>query len=399
MGKNGIKMRSDKRTSKQYPVFLMHKDVVVARMNVLEDNMLKNVEIASEAKEHIPLGGGLNVMRFHEWWEDRAVPKTRHGAKSALKRLGYTSTGDMLVDNLALSLTDCYWIKPVGMDITWADVNLFENPFEDYFGEITINKDAEIGKRSPFSLATSQGEVRKKWVIQADGTRAMVKGNWAMSYQQSINEVFATLIHEKQGAMPYTKYRLVPLDIKDQSMGLGCISTLFTSDKVEFVSAWEVICSRKKRSDYSYYSHFKKVCMDHGMDEEYFERFQSYEILTDFLMTNTDRHMNNIGIIRDPDTLRWIGFAPIYDTGNAMFFNQPNIEYASVNSVKVTSFLTTENRLLRYVKYPDIVDLSKLPTKDEFYELYEKDIPERHVRIDRLWELFMKKVNMVEMVQ
>lgn len=139
--------------------------------------------------------------------------------------------------------------------------------------------------------------------------------------------------------------------------------------------------------------------MDHGMDEEYFERFQSYEILTDFLMTNTDRHMNNIGIIRDPDTLRWIGFAPIYDTGNAMFFNQPNIEYASVNSVKVTSFLTTEDKLLRYVKYPDIVDLSKLPTKDEFYELYEKDIPERHIRIDRLWELFMKKVNMVEMVQ
>ncbi len=27
------------------------------------------------------------------------------------------------------------------------------------------------------------------------------------------------------------------------------------------------------------------------MDEEYFERFMSYEILTDLLITNTDRHV------------------------------------------------------------------------------------------------------------
>ena len=208
MDKNGVSVGLHKYQKKKQPVYLMHKDLIVAQMIVLEDNSIKNIEFAEKAVDHIPLGGGLNVMRFHEWWEDRAVPKTRHGAKSALKRLGYTSTGDMLVDNLALSLTDCYWIKPIGMDITWADVNLFENPFEDYFGEITIDKDADIGERSPFSLATSQGEVRKKWVIQTDGTRAMVKGNWGESYQQSINEVFATLIHEKQDVIPYTKHAI-----------------------------------------------------------------------------------------------------------------------------------------------------------------------------------------------
>ncbi len=82
-----------------------------------------------------------------------------------------------------------------------------------------------------------------------------------------------------------------------------------------------------------------------------------------------------------------------------MFFNDTDLNRTSVNEIKVTSFLSTEDKLLRYVTHPDIVDLSKLPCKDEFYELYEKEIPERHGRIDKLWELFMKKVDMVAAMQ
>ena len=32
-----------------------------------------------------------------------------------------------MVSNMALSLTDHYWIKPVGVQIKWDDVNLFLN--------------------------------------------------------------------------------------------------------------------------------------------------------------------------------------------------------------------------------------------------------------------------------
>lgn len=385
--------------SEELDVYLMHKDIVVGRMSVENNGKAHNIEFSNNY-EHAPFGGSMNLVRFHEWWEDRSVPRTRQGATTALKRLGYTSTGSMLVDNLALSLTDCYWIKPVSSDITWKEVNLFENHFIDYFGEITINKDADIDQHSPFLLATSQGEVRKKWVIRDDGTRAMVKGNRADSYQQSLNEIFATMIHEHQGVIPYTTYNLVPLDVANNKLGLGCICNLFTSNDVEFISAWEVICHSKKRSQDSYFHHFKNECLKHGMDEEYFDHFQSYEILTDLLMSNTDRHMNNIGILRNPDTLEWIGFAPIYDTGNSMFFRETDIySHINLNEIKVVSFLSTEKKLLRYVKYPDIVDLSKLPTKDEFYELYEKDIPDRHRRIDPLWEIFRRKIHMVEYLQ
>ena len=63
-----------------------------------------------------------------------------------------------------------------------------------------------------------------------------------------------------------------------------------------------------------------------GMEEQYFHDFMDYQIMTDYLLTNTDRHMNNIAIVRNPDTLEVLGFAPIFDSGNSMFYNMLEIE-------------------------------------------------------------------------
>lgn len=41
--------------------------------------------------------------------------------------------------------------------------------------------------------------------------------------------------------------------------------------------------------------------------------------IVDFIIANTDRHLNNFGFIRNADTLEWKGEAPIYDSGKAMF--------------------------------------------------------------------------------
>lgn len=139
--------------------FLMHKDIRVCLMEITEDGSIGNVRRNEAASEHFPLGGQMNNMKFHEWWRDRAIPKTRHGAKTALQRLGYASTNSALVNNLALSLSDCYWIQPRGENLTWKDINLFANDFVDSFGEITINRDhmIDLRKETRFNCATSQG--------------------------------------------------------------------------------------------------------------------------------------------------------------------------------------------------------------------------------------------------
>lgn len=132
-------------SEKEY--FLMHKDIPVCLYEISEDGKMSRIRRNEAAKKHFPIGGMMNDVKFHDWWNDRAIPKTRHGAKTALQKLGYSSTSSALVNNLALSLNDCYWIKPRGENIRWKDVNLFTNDFVDTFGELTINPNETIDLR------------------------------------------------------------------------------------------------------------------------------------------------------------------------------------------------------------------------------------------------------------
>lgn len=379
-----------KQIGSQY--YLMHKDIPVCLMDISDEGAISGVRKIEQNAAHFPLGGQMNNMKFHEWWKDRAIPKTRHGAKSALQKLGYSSTNSALVNNLALSLSDCYWIKPRGEDLTWKDTNLFANDFVDTFGEITLNQDSiiDIREKTKFNCATSQGELQKKWCIDENGKRYMVKGNYGNSYQQSINELFAAKLHEQQNFPQYTKYYPVRMNVDGDREGLGCMSYDFCSENIESISAWELLQTIKIRQNQSYYYPFKEVCLKLGMKEEEFQHFMDYQIMTDYLISNTDRHMNNISVMRNPDTLEILGFTPIYDSGNSMFYNVPYEELSAVriNEIKTHSFITKENKLLQYVKDRTCVDINKV---DMDFSLYEMDIKERHIRIPKLQELYEKK--------
>lgn len=372
--------------------YLMHKDIPVCLMEISNDGMLGSVRRNDAASAHFPLGGQMNNMKFHEWWKDRAIPKTRHGAQSALQRLGYSSTNSALVNNLALSLSDCYWIQPRGEGLTWKDTNLFANDFVDTFGEITLNRDQmiDLRKETRFNCAASQGELQKKWCIAQDGHRYMIKGNYGQSYQQSLNEIFATKLHVQQGFTNYTSYSLVQVQVDGNIEGLGCMCDDFCSENIESISAWELLQTIKIKQNESYYYPLKKVCLDLGMPEQYFDDFMDYEIMTDYLMTNTDRHMNNIAVMRNPDTLEILGFAPIYDSGNSMFYNIPyeKMSQIRVDSIKTHSFVEREARLLQYVKNRDLVDIDKAEMN---FDIYKKDVIERHIRIPKLKELYERK--------
>jgi hypothetical protein len=41
-------------------------------------------------------------------------------------------------------------------------------------------------------------------------------------------------------------------------------------------------------------------------------------------MANTDRHLRNFGFLRNPDTLEWLGIAPIFDTERSLLLNKLN---------------------------------------------------------------------------
>lgn len=52
----------------------------------------------------------------------------------------------------------------------------------------------------------------------------MIKGNYGESYQQSINELFATELHRKQKFENFTVYTPTLLTVEGGIEGLGCLS-------------------------------------------------------------------------------------------------------------------------------------------------------------------------------
>ena len=172
-----------------------------------------------------------------------------------------------------------------------------------------------------------QGDLIKKWLV-VDDTRCLLKGNRGANSQQSLNEVLASMLHEKQGFANHVHYLPVKLT-GSASEQYGCICEDFASETLEFIPAIDVVDSEKKDNAVSTYEHFIYVCAEHGLSEQEVRGFLEYQILTDFVLTNTDRHLNNFGILRDSQTLKFVRMAPIFDSGNSMFWDAPRLRSAA----------------------------------------------------------------------
>ena len=345
--------------------------------------------------ELLPLGGSIDSAMLKKWWQRRAVPVGQGKIQRILEQMGITTPQEYLVKNLGLSLTDHYWIKPLDMELGWEDINLFTNDFRDPVGDMQFGLELDAALNLPanaFSPSSStQGDLTKKWII-ADGKRCLVKGNHGGNSQESLNEIVATLLHQKQNRVPYVSY--APIRLGDNQQ-IYCVCESFTSNEVELIPAIDVVDSMKKDNAMSMYEHFIQVCSLHGMDEGAVRTFLEYQILADFILTNTDRHLNNFGVLRNTHTLQFIGMAPIFDSGNSMFWQNPMMPaHNDLADITVNSFRNTEKRMLQLVRNKDMLDVSKLPTEDELRAIYNMDVLIPYV--DFILSGYQKKIALLE---
>jgi len=338
----------------------------------------------------LPLQYKANKNDFlKKWWDERSIPIGQGRVDQMLIEKGLLGPGDYLMKNLGLSLTDYYWIKPIESKLHWADVNLYENDFKE---NILIAIDSSFKTFSPNS--SLQGQLEKSWQIR-NGKRYLIKGNRDELSCESMNEVFAALLHKKQGYDNYIPYSLIK--IRGRRYDYGCKSPLFTSQDKELVSAWAVLTSKKKPGHLNDYEHFIEVCGEHGIDTIQLRKDLEYQIMTDYILSNRDRHMNNISVLRDAKTLKFIRMAPIYDTGKSMFVRRTlPMRYADMVNQEVNSFCKHEQKLLEYVTDKSLVDTKKLPSSDELFKLYQKDSKLDDGRRERVCRAYEAKIKAFE---
>lgn len=360
--------------------YIMRKNDIITYTEMSEDgNMLsyspniRNIDLA-------PIQDRYQNDWLKRWWKERSVPVEQDNIRNYLRERGFSVPSEYLIKNLGLSLTDYYWIKPVDSDLKWEDVNLFDNPFTDNVLNYTPeeNSDEKISHYSP--NGTLQGRIEKTWAI-INNERYLIKGNKTNLSSESLNEVIASEIHRRQGYDNYTDYKLI--EIAHRSYDYGCISKIFTSQQDELISGFAVYTMEKKPNSVSHYDHLLNMIEKLGADKEYVRRELEYQILTDFVMSGYDRHLNNIAFIRDADTLEIKKIAPIYDSGGSFFANKKiPVNEKELFSFETYGFASRETGLLKLVKDRNLIDLTKLPPASYIMGVYAKDsqMPEKNIK-------------------
>lgn len=369
----------------------MHENVKVALIEVSNelDYSISRVGFSDANRKYLPVGV-FTERDLVKWLKNRGVPVTRQNIGIDLRLLQVSSPLEYMFMNMGLSLTDHYWLKQKGLDLTWENVNLYTNNFKSAYSlDLRDDKPSIAGKTNFTPSASLKGDLKKKWIIDNRGIRRLVKGNYNNTCRQSISEVFATKMHKCQGTMPYVPYSLIEISSDKQNI-IGCECPNFTSINTEFVPAIDIIDNLKKPNDMSYYEFFIRVCEEHGLN---IRHFLEYQIMSDFLISNTDRHLNNFGILRRSDTLEWVSPAPIFDSGNSFFYKSSYVPIdKALLKIEVTSFLSKEVQLLSYVRNRGILSIEKLPRIDTLHKLLSVDMNTKEEVNDRIIKAYNKKV-------
>lgn len=371
---------------------LMRKNEEVMILQIGEDGNIVKLG-KKENTALLPLQNRTSPRGLIEWWRDRAIPIKQGKIENMLRNNGIETTGLFLMQNLGLSLTDYYWIRPLGSDLTWEKINPFDNDFKEnlLLGKIKMGDD-EVEEYHPNS--SLQGNLEKTWIIDR-GTRKLVKGNHDIYSSESINEVIVSEAIKAQGR-DAVQYSLLHIDGKEYDY--GCVSDLFTTQKKELVSAYAVMTSELKPNNLSRYEHFINVCDKNGLDRNTVREYLEFEILIDFIFSNRDRHLTNISVLRDADTLKFISMAPIYDSGKSMLVGRDIVPVTDkyVLSQDAQGFKEKELELLKYVQNKKLIDIGLLPSQEHIREMYHKDSQVSEDRISFVLEMYKRKIDMYE---
>ena len=234
------------------------------------------------------------------WLASRAIDHRRPNSRLLKKALRLVEKDDIssVIHVNGAKITDNYWIREVGSNLTYSDVKFSD----DYFSNLALkgNYDsfnrAANSKRSKTPELTNVGSFEKCWKLR--------DGKWWMYKKASHDEMFSELFVYELGCA-------LGMNMAVYQRGDACIKSL------DFTEAARV--------------NFEPASTFMGDNEDYFDVVKALEkicpkaipdyirmIFMDTICANPDRHTNNFGLLRDIKTGDLIGFAPNYDNNMAL---------------------------------------------------------------------------------
>ena len=320
------------------------------------EGLQANILYADTQNAHLfPLDLELTEEGIVKWLSRRVIPKNRQFVDEILKTLGLSvnNTKGIIDVCMGLSLNDSYWVVPADFDGKFADYNLYENRFSEALSLVAYT--GVGGSKEAFTTSpelTTNGMLRKAWRFVDDDGIYLYKGGTegaANAGNEPYSEYYACQIAEAMGLS------CVQYDLENWKGILASKCRLFTDIDTSFVPIGRFLNKSTLKECLDYYA---------ALGEDFYEQLCSM-LVFDAVIYNEDRHFGNFGVLREAETLKWLGFAPIYDSGSSLGYDKTPVQIRTEKDVVCKPFKNHHAEQLKLVSDFSWIDFKRLEDVDE----------------------------------
>lgn len=288
-------------------ILLMAKNIPVMKIQDGKCNVLcQELLPFSIRKENV------SVEEFYgNWINGRAIQLSRANSKMILNSVRVSQSNAYSICKVChgLSFSDMYWFKNEEDDVSWEQINLFDNEISKGMAATALVGDAlrENGKIHTPEL-TTQGVTAKAWIKDSGRTYLYKIGRKELAASKILDTLEFSHVKYKEVVNGELEKVVTPLR-KEQIDALG-----------EKVVKCELITSE----DYSMvnFEDYQVYCENHGLnvyqetiklDKKHYLEMQ----VADYILNNVDRHTANWGYFMDNTTGELLCLYPLLDHDHA----------------------------------------------------------------------------------
>lgn len=299
---------------------IMHMDKIVAKISsngkaeVLEEKFMPyDLYLEEEDENDIDILVN-NINNFNYWCASRVLSLDRKYAKEILNSIGMAQAitdkdrAKISLSYHCVSLTDVYWVRRFGEEISFANLNLYDNPLNDAIVELSLRgRQMTVTNQELAPDLSTKGCFPKAWIREKDGFSLLKDGEEEAVRRELLASEICQCFDVRQ--VKYSEY------IYDGE--LITQSKIVTSKKYSIVSkmAFDIYACNHDLDTV-------EVCKQ--IDPE---TYYGMNIL-DYLTGNTDRHPENWGFLVDNSNNEYICLYPVMD------FNQCFLSYDTMDGAR-----------------------------------------------------------------
>ena len=259
-----------------------------------------------------------NLNNFYHWCASRVLSLDRKFAKEILNSIGVaqaTTDKDRAAISLSyhcVSLTDVFWVRTKGEDISFADINLYDNPLNKAIVEIPLRgKQMTVTNKELAQDLSTKGCFPKAWIRTKNGFQLLKDGGEDSVRRELLASEICRCFDVKQ--VEYRKHFYEGQMVTE--------SDIVSSVKYSLVSKMA----------------FDIYAVNHDLDTleacKQLDAVAYYGMnILDYLTGNTDRHPENWGFLVDNADNQYISLYPLMDF-NQTFYAYDTLEGANCQTV------------------------------------------------------------------